>query len=75
MASVDTHAGAPPPPPVPWPWPWPWPDPVPAAGGGAGAEAPTVADVEVGPGGEANEEWLARLLACGGPLLEGVLLL
>ena len=73
MASVDTHAGAPPPPPVPWPWPWP--DPVPAAGGGAGAEAPTVADVEVGPGGEADEEWLARLLACGGPLLEGVLLL
>ena len=71
MASVDTRAGAPPPPPVPWPWP----DPVPAAGGGAGAEAPTVADVEVGPGGEADEEWLASLLTCAGPLLEGVLLL
>jgi len=71
MASVDTRAGAPPPPPVPWPWP----DPVPAAGG-AGAGAPAVEDVEmVGPGGEADEEWLASLLTCAGPLLEGVLLL
>lgn len=71
MASVDTRAGAPPPPPVPWPWP----DPVSAAGG-AGAGAPAVEDVEmVGPGGEADEEWLASLLTCAGPLLEGVLLL
>ncbi|KAG2586384.1 E3 ubiquitin-protein ligase TRIM33 [Panicum virgatum] len=71
MASVDTRAGAPPPPPVPWPWP----DPVPAAGG-AGVGAPAVEDVEmVGPGGEADEEWLASLLTCAGPLLEGVLLL
>ncbi|RLN22268.1 hypothetical protein C2845_PM07G37500 [Panicum miliaceum] len=74
MASVDTRAGAPPPPPVPWPWP----DPVPAAGGGVDADAdaagaPVVVDVEMGTGGEADEEWLARLLTCGGPLLEGVL--
>ncbi|PUZ58495.1 hypothetical protein GQ55_5G513200 [Panicum hallii var. hallii] len=69
MASVDTRAGAPPPPPVPWPWPDP---PVPAEGGAAGAPT-TMVDVEMGPGGEADEEWLARLLTCGGPLLEGVL--
>ncbi|KAL6627266.1 hypothetical protein ACP70R_030992 [Stipagrostis hirtigluma subsp. patula] len=66
MASVDTRAGAPPPPPVPWPWPWPVPD----------SAAPALETQEVPPAeaGEADEEWLVKLLTCG-PVLEGGLAL
>ncbi|KAK8452599.1 hypothetical protein SEVIR_5G136000v4 [Setaria viridis] len=88
MASVDTRAGAPPPPPVPWPWPEHEPHPLPlhlhSSAGSADMDVDVDAadgtrrkdaDVEMmgSGGGEADEEWLARLLTCGGPLLEGVL--
>ncbi|CAO2174954.1 unnamed protein product [Urochloa humidicola] len=87
MASVDTRAGLPPPPPLPWPWPEPIPAPNPnatAMGMDMDVDAPATkwmdADdvVMVRPdcGGEAEadeEEWLAKLLTCVGPLLEGVL--
>ncbi|CAL4952135.1 unnamed protein product [Urochloa decumbens] len=86
MASVDTRAGFPPPPPLPWPWPEPLHLPIlPAAGRADDMDVDAAAakmkmdadDVEMGLGagaGEAaDEEWLARLLTCGGPLLEGVL--
>ncbi|OEL36708.1 hypothetical protein BAE44_0002272 [Dichanthelium oligosanthes] len=79
MASVDTRAGAPPPPPVPWPWPenpqafLPTSDAADMVVDAAGAPTTDV-DVEMDlGGGDADEEWLARLLTCGGPLLEGVL--
>nr|CAB3475895.1 unnamed protein product [Digitaria exilis] len=78
MASFDTRAGAPPPPRVPWPWPERIV--VKDVGGAAGTTtqqqqaAGDAVEMEMGPGGgEGDEEWLARLLTCGGPLLEGVL--
>ncbi|CAL4958753.1 unnamed protein product [Urochloa decumbens] len=82
MASVDTRAGFPPPSPLPWPWPWPEPlqlPILPAAGRADDMDVDAAAaktnmdadDVEMDLG--ADEEWLARLLTCGGPLLEGVL--
>nr|CAB3471876.1 unnamed protein product [Digitaria exilis] len=73
MASFDTRAGAPPPPRVPWPWPERIviKDVVDGAAGTTTQQQ--AAGDEMGPGGEGDEEWLARLLTCGGPLLEGVL--
>ncbi|CAL4978390.1 unnamed protein product [Urochloa decumbens] len=80
MASVDTRACFPPPPPLPWPWPEPLPATSVAGMGmdmdmdadAAAAKKMDADDVEMDLG-DADEEWLARLLTCGGPLLEGVL--